>query len=84
MTIESRALRRAVELAGSRESLAERIDVKVEELEKWLAGTRGPPREVFLRIVDLILDESRPGANDDPQEPTPPRDAAGPSRHYLD
>jgi hypothetical protein len=74
VTIESRALRRAVELAGSRESLAERVDVKVEELEKWLAGTRRPPREVFLRIVDLILDElPAPASSSDPPESAPSR-----------
>jgi len=57
MTVEGRALLRAVELAGSRKNLAERIGAKVEDVEKWLAGTGRPPRETFLRVVDVILDE---------------------------
>jgi DNA-binding transcriptional regulator YdaS (Cro superfamily) len=60
MTVENRALQRAVELAGSRKDLAERIDVKVEDLEQWLGGKRRAPREVFLRVVDVILDELPP------------------------
>jgi DNA-binding transcriptional regulator YdaS (Cro superfamily) len=57
MTVESRALQRAVELVGSRTTLAERIGTNIEDLEKWLAGARRPPREVFLRVVNVILDE---------------------------
>jgi hypothetical protein len=83
-SVYSRALKKAAELLGGREQLAKVLQVPSTEIDKWIADQGKPPREVFLRIVDLILDESRPGANDEPQEPTPPRDAAGPSRHYLD
>jgi len=60
MTVEDRALRKAVELAGSQRNLAERIGVEVEDVERWLAGASRPPREVFLRVVDLLLDELPP------------------------
>ncbi|HUQ73306.1 MAG TPA: YdaS family helix-turn-helix protein [Burkholderiales bacterium] len=57
MTIEIRAIRKAVELMGTRDALAERLGVKVEDVEAWISGVRRPVREVFLRVVDLILDE---------------------------
>lgn len=83
-TVYSRALRKAAELLGGREKLAKVLQVPAAEIDKWTADQGKPPREVFLRIVDLILDESSSGSGTDSQEPSPPRDAAGSSRHYLD
>ena len=82
-SVYSRALLRATELVGGRDKLARVLRVPIYELEKWIAGEAKPPRDVFLRVVDLILDETAPanGAQDT-QEP-PPRDAAGGSSdHY--
>jgi len=83
-SVYSRALKKAAELLGGREQLAKLLQVPAAEIDRWIADQRKPPREVFLRIVDLILDESRSGSSDDSQEPPPPRDAAGGSRRYLD
>jgi hypothetical protein len=83
-SVYSRALRKAAELTGGRDKLAKLLQVPAAEIERWIADEAKPPREIFLRIVDLILDESRSGADSDSQEPPTPRDAAGPSRHYLD
>ena len=83
-SVYSRALLRAAELVGGRDKLARVLRVPLSELDKWIAGEAKPPREVFLRVVDLILDETGPanGATD-AQDPTPPRDAAdGSSEHY--
>lgn len=53
------------------------------DIDKWIADEAKPPREVFLRIVDLILDESGPGG-DVGEKPEPPaRDAAGGRGRYL-
>jgi hypothetical protein len=82
-TVYSRALRKAAELLGGREQLAKVLQVPAVQIDKWIADEGKPPRDVFLRIVDLILDESRAGS-DDPQEPPPPREAAGSSERYLD
>ena len=83
-TVYSRALLRAAELLGGREKLARVLRVPVGEIDKWIGGETKPPREVFLRVVDLILDETGPAADaSDAQEP-PPRDAAGSSEHYRD
>ena len=60
------------------------LRVPKDEVDKWIAGGAKPPREVFLRAVDLILDETgAAGASNDAPEP-PPHDAAGSSQRYID
>ena len=81
-SVYSRALRKAAELIGGREQLARILQVSPAQIEIWIADEAKPPREIFLRIVDIILDETASG-QDEPSEPPPGRDAAGPSR-YLD
>ena len=71
-------------MVRGREKLAKVLQVPALEIENWIADRAKPPREIFLRIVDLILDESSSGSDGDPQEPPPPRDAAGSSQRYLD
>ena len=82
-SVYSRALSRAAELVGGREKLAKILQVPAAELDDWLTDRAKPPREIFLRIVDLILDETAPLEGRDGHEPPPSRDAAGPQR-YLD
>ena len=82
-SVYSRALNRAAELLGGRDKLAKVLQVPATELDKWIADQAKPPREIFLRIVDLILDETAPVEGRDEHEPPPSRDAAGP-RRYLD
>ena len=79
-TVYSRAVLRAAELIGGRDKLARVLRVPQAEIDKWIAGEAKPPREVFLRVVDLILDETNPASGADAQDP-PPREAAGSSRH---
>jgi len=82
-SVYSRALRKAAELLGGRDKLAKILQVPRDDIDKWIADEAKPPREVFLRIVDLILDEGGPaGETGDSPEP-PARDAAGRQR-YLD
>jgi len=54
--VQLRAMRKAAELAGGSDKLARVLQVPVEEIEKWIAGDGQPPRDVFLRVVDLILE----------------------------
>ena len=84
LSVYSRALSRAAELLGGREKLAKILQVPATQIEAWIADQAKPPREVFLRIVDLILDETRHAGGDDAAEPPPSREAAGPTRRYLD
>ena len=57
-SVYSRALRRAAEFLGGPDQLARVLRVPKDELDKWLTGDAKPPREVFLRVVDIILDEA--------------------------
>jgi hypothetical protein len=59
-SVYSRAVRKAAELVGGRAELARMLQVPVEEIEKWLAEERQPPREAFLRMVDVIVDGASP------------------------
>jgi hypothetical protein len=62
-------------MAGGREELARALQVPLAEVEKWIVGERKPPREVFLRVVDLLIEDS--AGSDAPGEPPAGRDAAG-------
>ena len=82
-SIFSRALLKAAELLGGRDPLAKVLQVPGAELDRWIADEAKPPREMFLRVVDIILDETSAGAAGEAAEPPPDRDAAGPTR-YVD
>ena len=83
-SVYSRALSRAAELLGSREKLAKVLQIPAVEIDKWIADQGKPPREIFLRIVDLILDETGPAPDAGESQEPPSRDAAGSSQRYLD
>jgi hypothetical protein len=76
-SIYSRAIQKAADLLGGRDRLAKVLLVPVAEIDRWIADKARPPREAFLRVVDIVLDESAPAAGDasDSHEP-PPRDCA--------
>ena len=81
-SVYSRALLKAAELLGGRAELARMLQVPGAEIDRWIADEEKPPREMFLRVVDIILDETSAAASE-PAEPPPDRDAAGPNR-YVD
>lgn len=82
-SIYSRALLKAAELVGGRAELARALQVPITEIDRWIAEEAKPPRETFLRIVDIILDETGGGGRDDTSGPPQGRDASGPDR-YVD
>ncbi|HEY3074423.1 MAG TPA: YdaS family helix-turn-helix protein [Burkholderiales bacterium] len=53
-TAHTRTLRRAVEVVGSPEELAETLGVSPESLAAWLAGEQALPNEVYMRALDLV------------------------------
>jgi DNA-binding transcriptional regulator YdaS (Cro superfamily) len=84
-SVEIRALRKAAQLAGGIKALAKRLDLKERQLDRWLAGKEPIPREHFLRIVDVLLDELAPSADaDDGGEPPAPRYSAPSARRDSD
>ena len=83
-SVYSRAVSKAAELAGGRDKLSRTLQMPLAEIEKWIAGEAKPPREIFLRIVDLLLDKTSAAGEAGEREPPPSRDAAGASERYLD
>lgn len=78
-SVYSRAIRKAAELLGGRDRLAKVLLVPVAEIEEWIADKARPPREVFLRVVDIVLEEGGVSGEGEPLDPAPPRDCAGTS-----
>jgi hypothetical protein len=54
--IHRRALQRAATILGGNEQLRLHLGASGEEFSSW-AGKRDLPRDVFLRLVDIITDE---------------------------
>jgi hypothetical protein len=85
VSVYARAVRRAAELLGGRDNLAAALQVPRAEIDKWLAEEKKPPRDMFLRVVDLIIDDGRPaGGESGAQEPPAPRESAPGSAAFLD
>ena len=55
--IHKRALRRAAEIIGGNEQLRVYLGVSELEFASW-AGTRDLPRDIFLRLVNIITKEN--------------------------
>ena len=53
-TAQTRTLRRALEVVGSPERLAETLDVSPEKLAAWLAGDQALPNDVYMRALDVV------------------------------
>lgn len=51
------ALRRAAEILGGMEVLQKHLQVPRSELDNWLAGKSLPPKGIFLRVVDVLLND---------------------------
>ena len=74
-SVYGRAVRKAAELLGGRENLARVLNVALADVNKWIAGEK-PPREMFLRVVDLIIDETAPPGDSSEADESSPRDCA--------
>ena len=52
-TVYRRTLARAIEIAGSVETLASFLACTPREIGKWLTGESNPPMPFFLAMVDI-------------------------------
>ena len=50
---------RASELAGGVQALSQRLRIPVVDLMRWIQGEAKPPRGIFLRVVDFIIEEGK-------------------------
>jgi hypothetical protein len=55
-SVYARAVRKAAELAGGNAELARVLQVPRDAIEKWIVGEGMPPRDIFLRVVDIVID----------------------------
>jgi DNA-binding transcriptional regulator YdaS (Cro superfamily) len=64
------ALKRAAEMAGSVDALAEKLAISRLLVRAWVNGTQVVPASIFLRIVDLLNDQGlAPRLSDQGQTP---------------
>ncbi|HYD55774.1 MAG TPA: hypothetical protein VEB41_02595 [Burkholderiales bacterium] len=83
-SVYSRTLRKAAELLGSASKLARRLRVPSADLVEWMNDKGEPPQWVFLKAVDIVLEETPPPAESDAGDPPASRDAAeGESRSGM-
>ena len=59
ISVQARALHKAVETLGGLSPLAQYLDVPSGVVREWMFDVGSPPNGVFLRVVDLLLDEGR-------------------------
>jgi len=77
-SVYSRTLHKAAEILGSRAKLCRELKVPAAELDKWMADKEVPPQSVFLRAVDIVVED--PSASSEPGDPPSPKDASPGSR----
>lgn len=51
-------LARAAQALGGAQALCKRLGIPVHEMTMWLEGKSTPPMHVFLRVIDILLDDS--------------------------
>lgn len=75
-SVYSRTLQKAAELIGGYPKLCRRLQVPPLEMQRWIADKAVPPMGIFLRVVDLILDQTAPPSNSDATDSSAPRDCS--------
>jgi len=53
-SVYTRALARALEIAGSADALGAFLGSSAKEVETWSSGETCPPMPIFLAIVDIV------------------------------
>jgi hypothetical protein len=76
-SVYSRTFQKASELLGGHAKLCRHLRVPLTDLEKWIADKGVPPIGIFLRAVDLILQETpAPPSDTGSDDPAAPRDCS--------
>ncbi len=58
-SIYARTLRRAMQILGGEQQLADRLRVPAAELREWLAGSERPPMPYLLVAVEVVEEDAR-------------------------
>ena len=62
MSVQARALHRASATIGGLPALARYLQVPDQHIREWMFDVGAPPNGVFLRVIDLLLDQPLPDA----------------------
>ncbi len=54
--VHAKALQRAAAIVGGEDELRAALQAQPDTFERWKDGREEMPQEVFLRIVDIIVD----------------------------
>ena len=57
ISVQARALHKALSRIGGLQPLAKHLDVPSAVVREWMFDVGSPPNGVFLRVVDLLLGE---------------------------
>jgi hypothetical protein len=52
----ARLFSRAADLVGGSAQLCRRLDVTEDECARWMKGAALPPRDVLLRVIDILIE----------------------------
>lgn len=55
----ARALHSALEIVGSKQVLAQRLNVSPADLEDWLAGRSEPSHALFIKALNIVARGNR-------------------------
>ncbi len=55
-TVHAKTLQRAAEILGGEQQLALKLKVTPSHLALWIQGIEQPPGDIFLKAVDLVVD----------------------------
>ena len=57
MSVQARALHRATAVVGGLQALASYLRISDEHIREWMFDVGSPPNGVFLRVIDLLLEQ---------------------------
>jgi len=72
--IHERTLLRAAGILGGVDALAERLQVHPALLGMWMRGTMALPADVFLKVVDILLERDVDSILSPPEPAAPKED----------
>lgn len=55
ISVQARALHKALQVAGGLQPLSKHLDVPASAVREWMFDVGSPPHGVFLRVVELLL-----------------------------
>jgi hypothetical protein len=56
-SVQQRTLRKLVQVLGAADAVARKLQVTAADLRGWVEGVAEVPTHVFLRAVDLLLEQ---------------------------